>query len=342
MRWVCLAAIALTGCRLAELVQTPDAAGQLRFSVQPSHADSGRSITPPVQVTVLDASSAPDTLFRQTVTVVLAHNPGGAALSGTTVATVVRGVATFPTLRLDRPGAGYVLLASASARSAVKSNAFDVTNLPPLPAKRLEFSVQPVTTLANAAIAPPVLVTARDTLGRVVTAYSGTITVRLGANAAGGVLSGTLTAAASNGVATFATLRIDRGGSGFTLTAAASGLTGGTSAAFSITAPPVTQLVFTVQPANARVTRKIEPPLVVTALDASGLPVKSFTGAITIALVANSYGAKVSGSLTVNAVSGAATFDNVRIDKMGIDYQLRAMSATPALNVTSNPFTVGL
>src|SRR6266550_2163971 len=54
----------------------------------------------------------------------------------------------------------------------------------------------------------------------------------------GGTLSGTTSVNAVNGVATFSTLSINNAGNGYTLTASASGLTGATSTAFNITAPP--------------------------------------------------------------------------------------------------------
>jgi hypothetical protein len=54
-------------------------------------------------------------------------------------------------------------------------------------------------------------------------------------NAGGGALSGTPSAAAVNGVATFANLSIDKSGTGYTLAATSRGLAGATSAAFEIT-----------------------------------------------------------------------------------------------------------
>src|SRR5204862_307551 len=64
---------------------------------------------------------------------------------------------------------------------------------------------------------------------------SATVTVALGANPGAGALSGTLTVAATQGIATFSNLRIDRPGSGYTLVASAAGLSGATSASFAVT-----------------------------------------------------------------------------------------------------------
>jgi alpha-tubulin suppressor-like RCC1 family protein len=103
---------------------------------------------------------------------------------------------------------------------------------------QLAFSVQPTTTTAGATITPAVQVAARDAQGNTDTRYTGSVTVAIGTNPSGGTLSGTTTVAAVAGVATFGNLSINNAGTGYTLTAAASGLTGATSAAFTITPPP--------------------------------------------------------------------------------------------------------
>src|SRR5205814_6594913 len=89
----------------------------------------------------------------------------------------------------------------------------------------LVFSVQPTSATAGAAITPAVQVTAQDAEGNVATGFAGSVSVTLGSNAGGGTLSGTATAAAVAGVATFANLSINKVGTGYTLTASASALT---------------------------------------------------------------------------------------------------------------------
>src|SRR5439155_3941519 len=101
------------------------------------------------------------------------------------------------------------------------------------------------------ALSISVRVTARDASGNTVTSYTGLITVALGANPSGGTLAGTTSVNAVSGVATFSTLSINNAGTGYTLVASASGLTGATSTSFNITAPPpppATNLAFTTQP----------------------------------------------------------------------------------------------
>ena len=102
---------------------------------------------------------------------------------------------------------------------------------------RLLFGVQPTTVTAGVAIAPAITVRAEDALGRLRTSYSGTVTLALAANPGSAALIGTLSVAAVNGVATFANVSVSNPAVGYTLAATATGITGATSAAFSITAP---------------------------------------------------------------------------------------------------------
>ncbi|HYG73552.1 MAG TPA: YDG domain-containing protein, partial [Planctomycetota bacterium] len=103
---------------------------------------------------------------------------------------------------------------------------------------KLVFSTQPSNADPNVVIAPAVSVTVQDASGNTVSSSNASITLALASGT--GTLSGTLTVNAVNGVATFSNLKIDTVGS-YTLSASATGLTGATSAAFSIvdTTPPV-------------------------------------------------------------------------------------------------------
>src|SRR6266480_5534210 len=90
-------------------------------------------------------------------------------------------------------------------------------------ATKLAFTVQPGTAAAGAAIAP-VQVAIQDASGNTVTSATTGVTVALGTKPSGASLSGTVTVAALNGVATFSTLSVNTVGTGYTLTAFASGL----------------------------------------------------------------------------------------------------------------------
>jgi len=104
--------------------------------------------------------------------------------------------------------------------------------------------------------------------------------------------------------------------------------------------PPPVRLVFTVQPTTTRVNTPIVPPVVVTAQDANGQTSIGFSGTVTMSINTNLAGGKLTGTTTVTAVAGVATFSNLRIDKPGILYSLRASATQPALSVVSASFNI--
>jgi len=103
-------------------------------------------------------------------------------------------------------------------------------------AAALVFTTQPGNTIAGANIPGPPTIAIRDDFGNTVTSSSASITIGIGANPGGGTLSGATTKNALSGEASFGDLSINQAGVGYTLTAAATGLSGATSGAFNITA----------------------------------------------------------------------------------------------------------
>ena len=97
----------------------------------------------------------------------------------------------------------------------------------------LVFSQQPTNANGGATISPPVAVQLIDAYGNL-SATSATVTMAIGSNPGGGVLSGTLAIPASAGTATFSDLSINAGGTGYTLVASSSGLPNATSDPFNI------------------------------------------------------------------------------------------------------------
>jgi hypothetical protein len=312
----------LTGAISDPFDITTGSAAKLAFLVQPTTASAGGTITPLVDVAVLDTVGNTVTSFTGNVTVVFGANPAGGALSGTTTVAAVAGVATFSDLSIDKVGSGYALSATAPNLTSATSTAFDIT---PGVATALEFTVQPGTTTAGAAIAPAVKVTARDSLGNVATGFNGNVTMAIGTNPAGGVLSGAATVAAETGVATFSTLSINAAGSGYTLSATAADLAATASTGFNIIPSTASRLVFTTQPSN-RTAGTTMAAIQVTAQDASGNAVTGFAGAVTVAITAGSgaSGAVLSGTTTVGAAGGVATFATLSINKSGTDYAFTA------------------
>jgi hypothetical protein len=105
-------------------------------------------------------------------------------------------------------------------------------------AKSLRFLVQPTSVQHGAhSISPTVTVQVVDYLGNVCASDSGTsvtLTIVPAAGSASGVLTGTIPATASSGVASFADLQISLAGQ-YTLLATATGVTSATSNSFPVT-----------------------------------------------------------------------------------------------------------
>src|SRR5207253_1084395 len=192
---------------------TPGAATQLAFTVPPSNTIAGAAITPAVQVTAQDAQGNTATASAGSVTVAIGTNPGAGTLSGTTTVAAVAGVTSFPGLSIDRAAAGYTLTAGATGLTVVTSAVFIVSAGV---ASHLAFTVEPSNTTSGAPITPPVQLTALDALGNAAQSFTGNVTVALGANPGGAILAGTTTVAATNGVATFTGLSLDKTGTGYT------------------------------------------------------------------------------------------------------------------------------
>jgi hypothetical protein len=99
---------------------------------------------------------------------------------------------------------------------------------------QLAFTVQPSSTPAGSTIGA-ISVQVQDDSGHMVTSATAPVTIAIGTNPAGGTLSGTTTANAVAGCATFTGLSINQAGSGYTLVATSQGLSSVTSAPFNIT-----------------------------------------------------------------------------------------------------------
>src|SRR5205807_6725291 len=184
----------------------------------------------------------------------------------------------------------------------------------PASATRLVFTTQPSTTAAGAAITPSVVVALQDTLGNTITGFGGNVTVAIGNGPSGAVLGGTATVPANGGVATFSDLSIAKAGSAYTLTAAAAGAATGSSAAFTITPATANHLAFTAQPSAATAGTPITPAVTVTARDQFGNTATAFTGTVTIALGANPGASALSGTVSVAATAGVASFSDLRLN----------------------------
>src|SRR5262249_27329929 len=100
-----------------------------------------------------------------------------------------------------------------------------------------------------------------------------------------------------------------------------------------------TKVAFTTQPSNVTAGIANSPSIVVTIQDGSNNTVTSSTATVTLAIGTNPGSATIGGTVSVAAVAGIATFNNVRLNKTGTGYTLAASSGTLA-GATSNTFNV--
>ncbi|MBK8915942.1 MAG: hypothetical protein IPM64_15340 [Phycisphaerales bacterium] len=314
------------------------AANALRFAVQPTNTESGRAITPPVQIELIDPFGNRATGSTATITVAVGSNPGAGTLSGTLSRATTSGVAVFDNLSINNAAAGYTLSATAPALTGAVSSAFTITPRQPT---ALQFVQQPTNTVAGAAITPALTVRLVDDQGMTVPGATHSVTLSFATDPTGGaaMLSGTLTRAAVNGVATFDNISINRAAAGFILRASAAGLTSANSSPFNISAAAATALRFAQQPTNTLAGGVITPPVTVEFIDALGNRNLTVSGTVTIAIQNNPGGGTLDGATIAEAVNGLATFSGLSINAVGGGYTLRATSAGVS-DALSAPFDI--
>lgn len=98
----------------------------LVFVSQPGNGSARAELAPEVQVELRDANGHLAENATDAVSIQVATNPTGGALTGTLFRNANAGVAAFPGLAIDRPGVGYTLAASSDGLSA-ESDPFRLT-----------------------------------------------------------------------------------------------------------------------------------------------------------------------------------------------------------------------
>ena len=114
---------------LASVFVLNPAQNHLAFSVQPQRTLPFETITPPVQVRVVDDLGSTISSFTGPVSIAIGHNGGmlmPGTLSGTKTVTAVNGIATFSDLSIDQPGNGYTLVVSAAGATSAESAPFNI------------------------------------------------------------------------------------------------------------------------------------------------------------------------------------------------------------------------
>jgi uncharacterized delta-60 repeat protein len=307
--------------------------GQIVVTTQPPAAiTAGSSFG--LTVAVDDSSGNIETSFNGSVTVMLENNPAGATLAGTLTVTASQGVASFSDLSLTTAASGYTILVSGNTLGAATTSAFTVM---PLAASQVVVTQQPPSSVTagagfglTAAIA--------DMYGNAVTSANNMVSIALAANPGGSTLGGTLSIAASNGIATFSALTLTKAASGYTISVATSGLTGSTTSALAVIPAAATQLVIVTQPPSSVALNGVF-GLVLAIEDAYGNIVTSANNSVTVAFGNNPTNAKLGGTTSVKATNGYVTFSNLSINKRGSGYTLK-LTSTGLTSATTSAIQV--
>ncbi|MDP7319016.1 MAG: DUF2341 domain-containing protein [Bacteriovoracaceae bacterium] len=315
---------------------------QLVITNHPSDTYLNSTINPAITVEVRDAANNLVTSANNSVTLTLANDPSGgtATLSGTLTVNAINGIATFNDITLDSIQTGYTLSFSSGTLTNATSNAFSILSITPT---QLAFTQGPTDTMIGNNITPSIKVEIQDSSGNLVTSANDTVTLSLGNDPTGiATLSGTTTIAAINGIATFNDISINKAGAGFTLQASSPGLTNASSSQFDITAAPPTQLSIKTQPlGNITKDTIFSPPLEIEIHDANGNLVSNATNTIVIDFQndPSSGAATLSGTTSIAAINGVATFNDIEIDTLGDNYSFTFTSSGLA-SISSNNFNV--
>jgi hypothetical protein len=169
------------------------------------------------------------------------------------------------------------------------------------------------------------VITIRDSAGN--TVANSTVQVTVAVSPTSGIVGGSTTVNAVNGVATFTGLTLaGTVNTNYVLTFSATGLASATANSVTVTPGTATQLAVTTQPVAGASAAGLTTQPVVTIRDAQGNTVTSSTATVTVALQSGT-GGTLGGSTTANAVNGVATFSGVTLaGAIGTSYTLRFTS----------------
>ena len=327
---------------------TVGAAAQLVFTTQPGGGSGGTAWTTQPAVTVEDAGGNTVTTSSASITLAITSGTGasGATLACTTnPLAATAGLATFAGCKIDKAGTGYTLAATATGLTTATSSAFSITIGA---ATKLAFTTQPGGGASATVWATQPVVAIQDAGGNTVTSsLSISLAITSGTGTSGAALTCTTNPlAATAGMSAFAGCKIDKVGNGYTLTATASGLTNGVSAALNITTGAATQLVFTTQPGGGTggTVWSIQP--VITVEDAGGNTVNSSTASITLAITSGTGATGATLTCTsanpLAASSGVASFAGCKIDKASSNTYTLTATSSGLPNAVSSTFTIAV
>lgn len=293
---------------------------------QTANAGSAVAVAPAVRLTDLHGNVVAGASITFSVAT------GGGSVTGGVATSNDAGIATVGSWTLGTTAGANGLVASPTAGgpAAVFAATGQVG-----PASRVAIQREPSGAASGAIIATQPIVRITDAVGNVIAGSTAAVTAAIATGS--GTLSGTTTVNAVNGVATFTNLTITGTGPA-ALAFTVAGLTAATSASFTVAPPPTTptQLAVATQPDGATSAVAFTTQPVIQIRDGNGTVVSSATTAVTASIASGS--GTISGTSTVNAVNGVATFTNLAI--VGSGTSTITFSASGLTSATSGNVVV--
>lgn len=311
----------ITGVTSAAFSVVHNVPAQLSVRTQPSSGDLANSIlsTQPA-VDLKDAYGNLITSGDEAMAPIGASvYSGGGVVLGTSTIAFVAGQAQFLDLKVSTPGTKVLkftkpnlAMLGGTGEITVNSNSFTAVVGS---AAKLKFSTQPSGGVAGVVWGTQPVVEIQDIAGNRVTSAAGTVAVAL--QTGSGSLLGTTTAVAASGIATFSNLKMNEAGAK-TLRTSMGTLATNDSSSFNVTHAAASQIAFTTQPSGATYAQAFGTQPVAEIRDLYGNVVT--TGPDSSAFVNASLFSgtgSLSGTTSVTAVSGVATFTDLEIDQVG-------------------------
>ena len=311
-------------------------------SISPASPTAGTPFS--VTVTAQNSSNiATNVLATTAVTLSLATGTG--PLGGTLSGSIAAGTPsfTFTNVTSTKAETGVSITATRTSGDTLTAGTSATFAVVAAAASKLGFVIQPGGGTGGVAWATQPDVAVQDQYGNTVSGSTASVSLAIANDAGpGGVLTCTSNPMnAVAGLASYAGCKIDKSGTGYTLTATSGVLTAATSDPFNVTVGSANKLVFTTQPGGGTGGTALATQPVVTVQDAGGNTVTGSSASVTLAIGTN---AGPGGVLTcatnpATAVSGVATFSGCAIDKTGAGYTLTA-AASGTAGATSSALTI--
>ena len=285
-----------------------------------------------LNVAITNQSGHIMTSDRSTVTVAISSGPGGFATGSTISVAAVNGIASFNNLVLNTTGS-YVLTVSDVGLTSATSNSVTIRAA----TSKLVILQSPTAGTAGVVLgALNVAITNQS--GYIRTSDNSTVTVAIASGPGGFATGSTISVAAVNGIASFNNLVLNTTGS-YVLTVSGVGLASATWNSITIRAAAAAKIVFQQQPTAVAVGQVLNPPVTLLVEDQFGNVVTGNTSVVTIGVFSGLGGITSGSTVSVAAVNGIATFNNLALDTAG-SYILSA-SDTGLVGAKSDSFTIG-